>query len=175
MIVAILPRPWPLCGRFANELTEKRRAALAQLLLARGGRTDVENAIKYRKKGHGSKGRSTKARLSVMGILITASATRVTLPRRSHYTKEYVTREKRKPKISRRLRNAGEPPSRSGGGGPPGIAWIRLRLTPASLLPAPPRAGPPRSQITNRFPSAASSIFRTASADFQTSALPKFL
>jgi len=61
----------------------------------RGGRTKVENAIKYRKKERGRKGRSTKAHLFVQGLLITASGVRIPLPRRSYYTEAYVRSQNR--------------------------------------------------------------------------------
>jgi hypothetical protein len=61
----------------------------------RGGRTKVENAIKYKKKENGRKGRSTKAHLFVQGLLITASGLRIPLPRRSYYTKSYVRSQNR--------------------------------------------------------------------------------
>ncbi len=68
----------------------------------RGSQTKVENAIQYKKKQRGKKGRSTKAHLFAMGMLITASGARIPLPRRSYYTREYVTRENRKLKLGRR-------------------------------------------------------------------------
>lgn len=68
----------------------------------RGSETKVENAIQYRKKKRGAKGRSTKAHLFVQGVLITASGARIPLPRRSYYTQEYVNRQNRKPALGRR-------------------------------------------------------------------------
>jgi len=68
----------------------------------RGGRTKVENAIKYRRKGRGRKGRWTKARLFVQGLLITASGARIPPPRRSYCTREYVNRENRRLRLGRR-------------------------------------------------------------------------
>lgn len=61
----------------------------------RGGRTQVENAIKYKKKDRGRKGRSTKAHLFIQGLLITALGMRIPLPRRSYYTKSYVRSQNR--------------------------------------------------------------------------------
>lgn len=68
----------------------------------RGGLTKIENAIQYKKKGRGNKGRSTKAHLFVMGVLITASGARIPLPRRSYYTQKYINRENRLRKEGRR-------------------------------------------------------------------------
>lgn len=68
----------------------------------RGSRTKVENAIQYKEKQRGKKGRSTKAHIFVMGLLITASGARIPLPRRTYYTKEYVTRENKRLKLGRR-------------------------------------------------------------------------
>jgi len=68
----------------------------------RGGLTKVANAIQYKKKGRGRKGRSTKAHLFVMGVLITASGARIPLPRRSYYTPKYVNRENRLRREGRR-------------------------------------------------------------------------
>lgn len=68
----------------------------------RGSLTKVENAIQYKKKKKGKKGRSTKAHLFVKGLLITGSGARIPLPRRSYYTKAYVASEKKKLKLHRR-------------------------------------------------------------------------
>jgi len=68
----------------------------------RGSETKVENAIQYKKKKRGKKGRSTKAHLFVMGLLITASGARIPLPRRSYYTEEYVRRQNKRLKLGRR-------------------------------------------------------------------------
>ncbi len=68
----------------------------------RGSQTKVENAIQYKKKQRGKKGRSTKAHLFVMGLLITESGARIPLPRRTYYTKEYVTRQNKRLKLGRR-------------------------------------------------------------------------
>jgi hypothetical protein len=68
----------------------------------RGSQTKVENAIQYKKKKRGKKGRSTKAHIFVMGLLITASGARIPLPRRTYYTKEYVTRQNKRLKLGRR-------------------------------------------------------------------------
>jgi hypothetical protein len=176
MIVTIPPRLESFCGRFADDLPEKRRAALAWLLsgvlllpgrrtqsalagavlerarhpstvsrrmrrerfrtrdlvraemkrhvtrelwrakgarevwflaidgvcMKRGSRTRVENAVQYKKKGRGKKGRSTKAHAFVMGMLITPSGARIPLPRRSYYTQKYVNRRNRLRKEGRR-------------------------------------------------------------------------
>lgn len=61
----------------------------------RGGRTKVENAIKYKKKGRGRRGPSSKAHLFIQGLLITASGVRIPLPRRSYYTEPYVRSQNR--------------------------------------------------------------------------------
>jgi hypothetical protein len=61
----------------------------------RGGQTKVENALKFKKKERGRKGRSTKAHLFVQGLLITASGARIPLPRRSYYTHAYVRSQNR--------------------------------------------------------------------------------
>jgi len=61
--------------------------------IQRGSETKVENAIQYRKKKRGRKGRSTKAHAFVHGLLITASGARIALPRRSYYTGGYVRKE----------------------------------------------------------------------------------
>ena len=71
----------------------------------RGSETKIENAIQYRKKKGGSKGRSTKAHAFVMGLVITASGARIPLPRRSYYTKEYINRQNKKLKLGRRKGN----------------------------------------------------------------------
>jgi len=63
--------------------------------LKRGGQTKVENAIKYREK-KSKRGRSTKAHTFVMGLLITYSGARISLPRRSYYTKEYLQAENKR-------------------------------------------------------------------------------
>jgi SRSO17 transposase len=76
--------------------------ALDGLATKRGSETKVENAIQYRKKKRGKKGRSTKAHLFVMGLLITASGARIPLPRRSYYTKSYVRRQNKRLKLGRR-------------------------------------------------------------------------
>jgi SRSO17 transposase len=68
----------------------------------RGSETKVENAIQYKKRGRGKKGRSTKAHLFVMGLLITASGARIPLPRRSYYTQKYINRENRLRREGRR-------------------------------------------------------------------------
>jgi hypothetical protein len=68
----------------------------------RGNRTKVENALKYRKKQRGCKGRSTKTHLFVQGLLITASGVRIPLPRRSYYTQAYVRRQNRMLKLGPR-------------------------------------------------------------------------
>jgi SRSO17 transposase len=70
--------------------------------LQRGSATKIENAIQYKKKGKGRKGRSTKAHTFVMGVLITASGARIPLPRRSYYTQKYVNRQNRLRKEGRR-------------------------------------------------------------------------
>jgi hypothetical protein len=64
--------------------------------LKRGSETKVENAIKYKKKQRGNKGRSTKAHTFVTGILINASGLRIPLPRRSYYTKGYVRHQNKR-------------------------------------------------------------------------------
>lgn len=69
--------------------------AIDGVCLQRGGASQVENAIKYRKKQRGNKGRSTKAHAFVQGLLITPSGRRIPLPRRSYYTKKYVNRQNR--------------------------------------------------------------------------------
>lgn len=74
--------------------------------IKRGGRTKVENAVKYKKKGRGRKGRSTKAHAFVMGILVTPSGARIPLPRRSYYTQKYVNRQNR---LRREGRRRGRP------------------------------------------------------------------
>lgn len=76
--------------------------ALDGLATKRGSETTVENAIQYRKKKRGKKGRSTKAHLFVMGLLITASGARIPLPRRSYYTKAYIKRQNKRLKLGRR-------------------------------------------------------------------------
>jgi hypothetical protein len=63
----------------------------------RGGFAKIENAIKYRKKGEDSKGRSTKAHTFIQGLLITHTGVRLPLPRRTFYTKEYSKKHGRKP------------------------------------------------------------------------------
>jgi len=68
----------------------------------RGSETKVENAIQYKKKKRGKKGRSTKAHLFVMGLLTTESGARIPLPRRSYYTEEYVRRQNKRLKLRRR-------------------------------------------------------------------------
>jgi len=68
----------------------------------RGGDALIENAIKYRKKRHGDKGRSTKAHAFVQGLVITPSGMRIPLPRRSYYTQTYVNRQNRLLKEGRR-------------------------------------------------------------------------
>jgi hypothetical protein len=68
----------------------------------RGGDALVENAIVYRKKRRGDRGRSTKAHAFVQGLLITPSGRRIPLPRRSYYTQKYVNRENRLRKEGRR-------------------------------------------------------------------------
>jgi len=68
----------------------------------RGGQTKVENAIKYRQKEKGRKGRSTKAHHLIMGLLITASGVRIPLPRRSYYTEAYINRQNRMLKLGQR-------------------------------------------------------------------------
>jgi hypothetical protein len=52
----------------------------------RGGDALVENAIKYRKKRRGDKGRSTKAHAFVQALSISPSGRRIPLPGRSYYT-----------------------------------------------------------------------------------------
>ena len=69
----------------------------------RGGDALVENAIKYRKKRRGAKGRSTKAHAFVQALLIAPSGRRIPLPRRSYYTRKYVNRQNRLPSLRRRL------------------------------------------------------------------------
>lgn len=68
----------------------------------RGSLTKVENALKYRKKERGRKGRSTKAHLFVAGLLITASGARLPLPRRSYYTRAYVRSQNRMLQLGQR-------------------------------------------------------------------------
>lgn len=62
----------------------------------RGGFTKIENAVKYKKKGKGRKGSSSKAHTFVMGLLITDRGTRIPLPRRTWYTKSYCRKHRRK-------------------------------------------------------------------------------
>ncbi len=71
----------------------------------RGSKTKVENAIQYKRKKRGKKGRSTKAHVFVMGILITPSGARIALPRRSFYTKEYLKAENNRRKAEDVVRN----------------------------------------------------------------------
>lgn len=72
----------------------------------RGGDSRVENATKYRKKGRGKKGRSTKAHAFVQAVLIAPSGRRIPLPRRSYYTQKYVNRQNR---LRREGRRRGKP------------------------------------------------------------------
>jgi SRSO17 transposase len=79
--------------------------AIDGVCIQRGSETQVENAIQYRKKSRGRKGRSTKAHTFVQGLVITASGARIPLPRRSYYTKEYVNRQNKRLKLGRRKGN----------------------------------------------------------------------
>lgn len=76
--------------------------SLDGVFIKRGADAKVENAVQYRKKKRGKKGRSTKAHAFVMGTVITPSGARIPLPRRSYYTKEYVRRENRRRKLGRK-------------------------------------------------------------------------
>ena len=67
----------------------------------RGGRTKIRNAHRCQKP-RGTKGRSSKAHVFVMGLLVTASGERIPLPRRTYYTHKYVARENRLRKKGRR-------------------------------------------------------------------------
>jgi hypothetical protein len=55
----------------------------------RGGFTKIMNAIKYRFKDKNKKGKSTKAHMFLMGILLLPNGMRIPLPRMSYYTREY--------------------------------------------------------------------------------------
>ena len=76
--------------------------SLDGVFIKRGAETKVENAVQYRKKKRGKKGRATKAHAFVMGMLITPSGARIPLPRRSYYTEEYIRRENKKRKLGRK-------------------------------------------------------------------------
>ncbi len=67
----------------------------------RGGRTRIGNAHRCQKP-RGTKGRSSKAHIFVMGLVVTASGERIPLPRRTYYTHKYVARENRLRKKGRR-------------------------------------------------------------------------
>lgn len=67
----------------------------------RGSETRIENAIQYRKKKKGAKGRSTKAHCFVQGLIITPRE-RIPTPRKSYYTKAYVKRQNKRRKLGRR-------------------------------------------------------------------------
>ena len=89
----------------ADSKEERWFLSIDGVCIQRGSETKVENAIQYRKKARGSKGRSTKAHTFVQGIVITASGARIPLPRRSYYTKEYVNRQNKRLKLGRRKGN----------------------------------------------------------------------
>jgi hypothetical protein len=89
----------------ANGKEETWFLAIDGVCLQRGSETKVENAIQYRKKKRGTKGRSTKAHTFVQGIVITASGARIPLPRRSYYTREYVNRQNKRLTQGRRKGN----------------------------------------------------------------------
>lgn len=72
--------------------------SLDGVFIKRGADAKVENAVQYRKKKRGKKGRATKAHAFVIGTLITPSGARIPLPRRSYYTEKYVRRENRRRK-----------------------------------------------------------------------------
>lgn len=76
--------------------------AIDGVCIKRGSETKVENAIQFKKKKRGNKGKSTKAHAFVMGILITSSGARIPLPRRSYYTKTYVSRQNKRLRLGRR-------------------------------------------------------------------------
>lgn len=84
----------------AGRARETWLLAIDGVCMKRGSETKVENAIQYKKKARGKKGRSTKAHTFVQGILITASGVRIPMPRRSYYTRRYVRKENER----RRLR-----------------------------------------------------------------------
>ncbi len=75
--------------------------SLDGVFIKRGADAKVENAVQYRKKKRGRKGRSTKAHAFVMATLITPSGARIPLPRRSYYTEEYISRENKRRKLRR--------------------------------------------------------------------------
>lgn len=63
----------------------------------RGGFTKILNAIKYRTKNKSQKGgKSTKAHMFLMGIILLPNGSRLPLPRMSYYTKDYCKTTGRK-------------------------------------------------------------------------------
>ena len=62
----------------------------------RGGFTKILNAIKYKEKSSSEKGKSTKAHMFLMGLLLLPNGVRLPLPRMSYYTKEYCKKTGRK-------------------------------------------------------------------------------
>jgi SRSO17 transposase len=62
----------------------------------RGGFTKILNAIKYKKKSSSEKGKSTKAHMFLMGLLLLPNGMRLPLPRMSYYTKEYCKKTGKK-------------------------------------------------------------------------------
>lgn len=76
--------------------------AIDGVCLKRGSRTKVENAIQYRTKRRGRRGRSTKAHAFVLGVLLTPTGRRIPLPRRSYYTRSYLRRQNDRLRTGRR-------------------------------------------------------------------------
>lgn len=57
--------------------------------LKRGADAEIENCIKYRKKAHNVKGRSTKAHTFLLGLILMPNGVRIPAPRYTFYTKTY--------------------------------------------------------------------------------------
>lgn len=62
----------------------------------RGGFTKIANAINYKNKSSSIKGKSTKAHMFLMGLILLPNGMRLPLPRKTYYTREYCKQTGRK-------------------------------------------------------------------------------